>query len=134
MTLVVSAGLLLRVAAVALMLTGCARERDIPQSGDILYRRYCACCHGQEGRGDGPAAAALSPSPPDLTRVTSDIPELMRWIDGRRTVRAHGTAAMPVWGEVFEQSLIDEPHQRRTALLKVQALADYVYHLRERGR
>ena len=46
----------------------------------------------------------------------------MRQIDGSRTVRAHGSAAMPVWGEVFEQSLIDEPHHRRTALLHVQAL------------
>jgi hypothetical protein len=54
----------------------------------------------------------------------------MRQIDGSRTVRAHGSAAMPVWGEVFEQSLIDEPHHRRTALLHVQALADHVYRLR----
>ena len=54
----------------------------------------------------------------------------MRQIDGSRTVRAHGSAAMPVWGEVFEQLLIDEPHQRRTALLHVQVLADHVYRLR----
>jgi len=54
----------------------------------------------------------------------------MRQIDGSRTVRAHGSAAMPVWGEVFEQSLIDEPHHRRTALQHAQALADHVYRLR----
>jgi hypothetical protein len=56
----------------------------------------------------------------------------MRQIDGRRTIRAHGTAAMPVWGEVFEASLIDEPHRRRTALLKVRAIAEHVYGLRRR--
>ena len=53
----------------------------------------------------------------------------MRQIDGRRTIRAHGTAGMPVWGEVFEQSLIREPHKRRTALLQVKVLAEYVYGL-----
>jgi hypothetical protein len=64
-------------------------------------------------------------------RVTAEIPDLMRAIDGRRTIRAHGSAAMPVWGEVFEQSLIGEPHARRTALLHVRALADYVSSLRK---
>ncbi|HZP42239.1 MAG TPA: cytochrome c [Candidatus Binatia bacterium] len=104
-----------------------------PSAGEALYRRYCASCHGLEGRGDGPAAGALSPKPTDLTRSTADVPELMRWIDGRATVRAHGTAAMPVWGEVFEQALIEEPHRRRTALLQAKTLAEYVHAL-ERGR
>jgi hypothetical protein len=31
---------------------------------------------------------------------------------------------------VFEQSLIDQPHHRRTTLLHVQVLADHVYRLR----
>ena len=53
----------------------------------------------------------------------------MQQIDGRRTVRAHGTAGMPVWGAVFEQSLIAEPHAQRTALLQLQMLADYVHDL-----
>jgi hypothetical protein len=57
----------------------------------------------------------------------------MRVIDGRRTVRAHGTADMPVWGEVFEQALIDHPRQRRLALYHVQLLAEYVQGLRRRA-
>jgi mono/diheme cytochrome c family protein len=101
-------------------------------SDQTLYRRYCASCHGIEGRGDGPAAEALTPRPTDLTTLRSGIPDLMKQIDGRRTIRAHGSAAMPVWGEVFEQSLIGEPHARRTALLKVEAIAGYVQALRKR--
>jgi mono/diheme cytochrome c family protein len=107
-----------------------ADDAKPPSSGDILYRKYCASCHGVEGRGDGPAAPALTPPPVDLTRLTSSVPELMRQIDGSRTVRAPWSAAMPVWGEVFEQSLIDQPHHRRTTLLHVQVLADHVYRLR----
>ena len=101
-----------------------------PPAGEILYRRYCAACHGTHGNGDGPAGAALCPPPADLTRLDTSVPELMREIDGRRTIRAHGTAAMPVWGTVLEQSLISEPHKRRTALHQVQTLADYVHRLR----
>lgn len=118
------------VVITSLLRDGWARQAKPTSGGAILYRRYCAACHGVEGRGDGPAASALSPLPPDLTRLTSSVQDLMRQIDGSRTVRAHGSAAMPVWGEVFEQSLIDEPHLRRTALLHVQALADHVYRLR----
>ena len=31
------------------------------------YAKHCAMCHGEEGKGDGPAAAAMDPSPTDLT-------------------------------------------------------------------
>lgn len=37
-------------------------------SGAAIYRAQCTACHGEEGKGDGPAAAALTPQPPDLTR------------------------------------------------------------------
>jgi copper resistance protein D len=36
-------------------------------SGLHLYGEHCAVCHGAEGYGDGPAAAALRPRPADLT-------------------------------------------------------------------
>ncbi len=31
----------------------------------IMYTSMCAPCHGDKGRGDGPAAAALNPRPAD---------------------------------------------------------------------
>lgn len=31
-----------------------------------LYQTHCAACHGAEGRGDGPAGAALEPAPTDF--------------------------------------------------------------------
>jgi Cytochrome c len=37
--------------------------------GRELFVRYCASCHGVSGRGDDPEAAALQPSPADLTRL-----------------------------------------------------------------
>ncbi len=35
--------------------------------GKSVYEDKCAICHGQDGKGHGPAAAGLSPSPPDFT-------------------------------------------------------------------
>lgn len=99
-------------------------------TGADLYRRYCASCHGVSGKGDGPAAGSLCPAPTDLTRSTADVPDLMRAIDGRRTIRAHGSGAMPVWSEVFESSAIGEPHRRRAALLRIKLIAEHVHGLR----
>jgi mono/diheme cytochrome c family protein len=35
-------------------------------SGKRVYEDKCALCHGRNGKGDGPAAAALSPRPADF--------------------------------------------------------------------
>lgn len=117
-----------------LLLAACSREPAVPQHAEALYQRFCAACHGVDGHGDGPAAGALVPPPTDLTRSELSIPELMKVIDGRRTVRAHGTAAMPVWGEVLEQALEGDSRQHRQALREVQAIAEYVRALRTRER
>jgi len=31
------------------------------EEGAKLYKTYCASCHGEQGRGDGPASAGLTP-------------------------------------------------------------------------
>jgi mono/diheme cytochrome c family protein len=38
-----------------------------PEEGKKVYMQFCASCHGQSGKGDGPAAAALNPKPRDHT-------------------------------------------------------------------
>ncbi len=37
------------------------------QNGKALYQQYCASCHGDSGKGDGPAGTALEHAPADLT-------------------------------------------------------------------
>lgn len=37
------------------------------ERGRVLFAENCAACHGEAGRGDGPAAAGLLPPPRDLT-------------------------------------------------------------------
>src|SRR3974390_1178903 len=42
-----------------------------PTSGKEMYTQYCASCHGMDGKGDGPAAAALKIQPTNLTTLAA---------------------------------------------------------------
>jgi mono/diheme cytochrome c family protein len=76
-------------------------------AGQQYFVRYCSTCHGVTGRGDGPAAPALRTPPADLTRIAQrhgrrfPAAEIAAYIDGRTVVPAHGSRAMPIWGERF---------------------------------
>jgi len=78
-------------------------------SGRELFQTYCASCHGETGRGNGPAAEALRERPADLTqssmlnRGVFPSVKLARIIDGRDVV-AHDSPEMPVWGDAFRAS------------------------------
>ncbi len=77
--------------------------------GPDLYRAYCAPCHGVDGRGNGPAAAALKATVPDLTLLSKnnrgEFPaKLVRnTITGDDLVAVHGSREMPIWGPIFHQ-------------------------------
>src|ERR1019366_6246280 len=83
--------------------------RTSASSGKEMYRAYCAACHGTDGKGDGPASAALKSWPLDLTdlakRNAGKFPELRVFgaINGDLRVTAHGSKDMPTWGAVFAQ-------------------------------
>lgn len=74
-----------------------------------LYRAYCASCHGQEGKGNGPAAAAMKATVPDLTVIAKDnggkfpVARVQRIILGEGMIASHGSREMPVWGPIFHQ-------------------------------
>ena len=75
--------------------------------GPDLYAEYCAVCHGKDGKGGGPAAAALKKEPADLTQLARknggklDELRVMDVITGSDVVAAHGSRDMPTWGTVF---------------------------------
>lgn len=39
-------------------------------SGQTVFTTNCATCHGEQGRGNGPAAVGLEPPPADLSDAT----------------------------------------------------------------
>ncbi|MCP4567296.1 MAG: cytochrome c [FCB group bacterium] len=44
-------------ALAAVVITGCARTDEVAPTGQSLYLRHCASCHGIAGGGDGPIAS-----------------------------------------------------------------------------
>lgn len=37
------------------------------QAGAAIYKQHCLRCHGEQGKGDGPASKILNPKPHDLS-------------------------------------------------------------------
>jgi mono/diheme cytochrome c family protein len=69
--------------------------------GNKLFETNCVTCHGKEGRGDGPAAAALNPKPADLKAMAG------RHSDGDYAWKiANGRGAMPPWKGVLDDKQI----------------------------
>ena len=116
----------------------CGREATVDPSGRDTFLRYCASCHGAEGRGDGPLAASLTKPPSDLTQLAKksggrfDERALLEVIDGRRQLAAHGTRDMPVWGATFEEEGKGTPYPAYQSLVRSRFLVDYLATIQEK--
>ena len=95
---------------------------DEVAEGHTYFLRYCAACHGVEADGHGYVAPALAHPSEDLRRLgegndTAILADrLVRAIDGRKVVTAHGEREMPVWGERFDDIKRPEGAPRETAV------------------
>jgi mono/diheme cytochrome c family protein len=104
-------------------------------SGKQMFDAYCAACHGKEGKGDGPVAAALKAPPADLTvlarRNSGKYPSLKvaQAITGDAGISAHGSKEMPIWGPVF----MSISHQHESEVhLRVANLTEYIKSLQQK--
>ena len=102
---------LLWIVAVSTLLPGVGLAAD-GAGGAALFTRYCATCHGLQGRGDGPTATIISIPPTDLTRLTAEnggvfpTRRVIFRIDGRDALIAHGSP-MPIYGAFFEGHAVE---------------------------
>lgn len=97
--------------------------------GENLYKAYCASCHGEDAKGNGPMAAWLKVAPSDLTRIAArnggkfPLARVDRIISGEEALPSgHGTRAMPVWGPIFSQVTRDQDLGR----VRIDNLARYL--------
>lgn len=101
--------------------------------GRVSYRLYCASCHGQTARGDGPVAAYLKIPPADLTSLAEKnkgafpAERVTAAIDGREAeaVPSHGPRDMPVWGMSFQDPGKDT-NQEAEAQAKIADLVAFL--------
>lgn len=99
-----------------------------PADGKAMFKQYCAVCHGMDGKGAGPASAALKAAPADLTSLTArnggKFPDVKVFgsIKGEVGLAAHGSKEMPIWGDVFRSMGRSEAE----AQLRITNLTNYV--------
>jgi mono/diheme cytochrome c family protein len=105
--------------------------------GAEAFARYCASCHGLDGKGSGPAAQSLRTPPADLTGIAArrggEFPagEIGRFIDGRFATPAHGSREMPVWGERFGERVPDAGVSEEVTRGNIAVLIEYLKSIQE---
>lgn len=120
----------------ALVLSACSRANTETVASKVdaeaLFVRNCANCHGLYGEGDGPAAATLSITPPDLRQIAKrnngKFPHdaIVRIIDGRTLRDGHDLPGMPIWGALLAPADMPEAEAEQYASERVTALATYL--------
>ena len=89
-----------------------AEDSDI---GKSEFQSSCASCHGADAKGKGPVSDQLKIPPADLTILAKKnngvfpTKAVYETIYGSKTVPAHGTREMPIWGERFNP-IVNLPH------------------------
>jgi mono/diheme cytochrome c family protein len=112
-----------------------AARQPSTASGKETFLKHCASCHGQNAKGSGPAAIALTPPPSDLTTLskryegnypTGYVGAVLKF---GRSLAAHGTEDMPVWGSRFK--MID-PVRDPTGQQHIDDVVAYIGSLQEK--
>jgi hypothetical protein len=89
-----------------------AEEFDM---GKSEFQSSCATCHGADAKGKGPLSDQLKTPPADLTVLAKNnngvfpTNAVFQTIYGLKSVPAHGTREMPIWGERFNP-IVSLPH------------------------
>jgi mono/diheme cytochrome c family protein len=103
--------------------------------GRLLFRAYCATCHGGDAKGSGPAASSLKKPPSDLTRIsqrnggTFPAVRVQKTISGEDVgTAAHGNREMPIWGPIFGQIAWDQ----NLGNVRIYNLAKYIESLQQK--
>jgi mono/diheme cytochrome c family protein len=104
-------------------------------SGAYLYRAFCATCHGEAGKGDGPVADIADRRPSDLTVLTRNnggsFPRdrVIRVLERVEPLPGHDPPAMPNWSNVLRTT---EGADARVIRQRLEALADHVGTLQQK--
>jgi mono/diheme cytochrome c family protein len=102
--------------------------------GKVTYTRYCVACHGPTGRADGPLARDLTTAVPDLTTLatrssgTYPYDRVVKIITHGESLKGHGSADMPAWGDAFKKT---EGKAAPTVDEAIRNLSHYIWSLQQ---
>ena len=104
-------------------------------SGKVMYKEYCAVCHGVDAKGQGPFASMLKVPPADLTTLAKRhggkfpydyAPGVLLF--GPSPSILHGSADMPAWGPIFQYF---DKNNERAVQHRIKNLCNYLASLQE---
>ena len=109
--------------------------REDYNSGAYLYRAFCASCHGERGRGDGPVADLTDPRASDITVLQRNAGgvfprvRVLGVLDGSVRLKGHDGPAMPNWSRVLRKT---EGDDERIVRKRLEAIVAHVESLQQR--
>jgi mono/diheme cytochrome c family protein len=104
-------------------------------SGKVMFKQYCASCHGADAKGRGPATPTLNTRVPDLTTLSKRhggkfpfeyVESVLRFGPG---LGAHGSSEMPVWGPIFQYL---ENYNEAAVRQRIRNLCEYIESLQQK--
>jgi mono/diheme cytochrome c family protein len=103
-------------------------------SGKLMFKEYCAACHGADAKGEGPLASFLKMPPANLTTLSKRhggkfprdyVSSVLQFGSGPSV---HGSSDMPTWGPIFEYY---DKNNERVVQQRIKSLCDYLASLQE---
>jgi len=106
----------------------------ISPTGREIFMDRCGACHGEDGKGNGPAVGALKTAPGDLTLLakknggTFPSERVKEIVGGWADLPIHGSREMPIWGKLFGAK---NPADQQIANDRFQSLVSFLESIQQ---
>jgi mono/diheme cytochrome c family protein len=111
------------------------KEPATGPTGREIYMDRCGACHGEDGRGNGPAVGSLAVAPSDLTMLTKrygagkfPVEQVKQIVGEPVKITAHGSREMPIWGDLFHPK---NAADQQTANERFKRLVEYLESIQQ---